>query len=61
MLLDLLRRHDFKQTALKFDRLMPYVDVDENANILLRATGRKKAEYILSKKKNVSKGARGQA
>lgn len=50
ILLDLLKRHDFKQTALKFDRLMPYVDVDENGNILLRATGRKKAEYILNKK-----------
>jgi hypothetical protein len=50
ILIDLLKRHNFKQTALKLGRLMPYVDIDENGNILLRATGRKKAEQILNKK-----------
>lgn len=49
-LMDLLRRHGFRATALKFDRLRDYIDTDANGNILLRSTGRKKAEKILRKK-----------
>ena len=50
ILIDLLKRHSFRQTALKLERLTPYIDIDDNGNILLRMTGRKKAEQILSRK-----------
>ena len=42
-------RHGFKKTAIKFDRLMPYVDIDNDGKFLLRTIGRKKAEQILSR------------
>lgn len=48
-LLNFLKRHNFKQSAVKFERLSPYLNIDENGNILLRATGRRKAEEILNK------------
>jgi len=50
MLVDLLKRHNFRQSAIKFERLSSYIDIDGNGNILLRATGRRKAEEILNKK-----------
>lgn len=46
---DFLNRHGFKQTAIKFERLVQYVDVDDSGEVLLRATGRRKAENILKK------------
>jgi len=49
-LIESLKRHSFKKTALKFERLSPFIDIDKKDNILLRVTGRKKAEEILSKK-----------
>ncbi|OGY46773.1 MAG: hypothetical protein A2744_01285 [Candidatus Buchananbacteria bacterium RIFCSPHIGHO2_01_FULL_44_11] len=48
-LINFLKRHNFKQSAVKFERLSSYLDIDENDNILLRATGRRKAEEILNK------------
>lgn len=48
-LINFLKRHNFKQSAVKFERLTSYLDIDENDNILLRATGRRKAEEILNK------------
>lgn len=48
-LINFLKRHNFKQSAVKFERLSPYIDIDENGNILLRATGRRRAEEILNK------------
>jgi len=44
-----LKLHKFKQSAIKLDRLADYIDIDKNDNILLRATGRRKAEEILNK------------
>ena len=44
-----LKRHNFKQSAIKLERLANYIDVDNRGNILLRATGRQKAEEILNK------------
>jgi len=49
-LVDLLKRHNFKQSAIKLERLSPYIDIDGNGNILLRATGRRKTEEILNKR-----------
>lgn len=49
-LVDLLTRHTFRRTALKFERLKQYVDIDSAGNILLRATGRQKAEQILKRR-----------
>ena len=49
-LTDCLKRHDFKQSAIKFERLSKYIDIDKHGSILLRATGRRKAEEILDKK-----------
>ena len=37
-LINFLKRHNFKQSAVKFERLSSYLDIDENDNILLRAT-----------------------
>jgi len=48
-LINFLKRHGFKQSAIKLERLSSYLDVDGNDNILLRATGRRKAEEILNK------------
>jgi len=50
MLADLLKRHNFRQSAIKFERLSSYIDIDGNGNILLRATGRRKAKEILNKR-----------
>ncbi len=47
--IDFLKRHNFKQSAIKLERLLPYLDIDKNDNILLRATGRRKAEEIINK------------
>lgn len=47
---DCLKRHNFKQSAIKLERLSKYIDIDEHGNILLRATGKRKAEEILNKK-----------
>jgi hypothetical protein len=44
-----LKLHKFKQSAIKLERLTDYIDIDKNNNILLRATGRRKAEEILNK------------
>lgn len=44
-----LKLHKFKQSAIKFERLIDFIDIDKHDNILLRATGRRKAEEILSK------------
>lgn len=49
-LTDCLKRHDFKQSAIKLERLSKYIDIDEYGNILLRATGRQKAKEILNKR-----------
>ena len=49
-LVDLLIRHTFRRTALKFERLKQYVDIDSAGNILLRANGRQKAEQILKRR-----------
>jgi hypothetical protein len=48
--IDLIKNHQFKATAIKIDRMAPYIDVNENESILLRATGRRKAEEILNGK-----------
>ncbi len=47
---DCLKRHKFKQSAIKFERLSNYIDTDKNDNILLRATGRRRTEEILNNK-----------
>lgn len=49
-LIEFTKRHNFKQSAIKLERLSAFVDVDENGNVLLRATGRRKVEEILSKR-----------
>ena len=49
-LVDSLKSHGFKETALKLERLRDYVHIDKNSNILLRKTGRQKAEQILNRK-----------
>ncbi|MFA6270043.1 MAG: hypothetical protein WC657_02425 [Candidatus Paceibacterota bacterium] len=46
-LVPLIKLHGFKESALKFERLSPYIDIDENNEVLLRTTGRKKVESIL--------------
>jgi hypothetical protein len=46
-LADFTKRHGFKPTAYKFERLNQYTDVNEDG-FLLKATGRRKAEEILS-------------
>lgn len=48
-LINCLKRHNFKQSAIKLKRLSSYLDIDGNGNILLRSTGRRKAEEILNK------------
>lgn len=44
-----IKRHGFKESAVKFERLSTYIDTDGNDKILLRATGRRKAAEILSR------------
>ena len=46
-LIEAVTRHKYKKSAIKFSRLLPFIDVDENNNILLRVTGRKKVERLL--------------
>ena len=48
-LLDYVSRHGFNKTAVKIKRLEPFVDIDCKGRMLLRLTGRKKAEYIIKK------------
>lgn len=43
-------RHGFRKTALKFERLSSYTDIDDNGKFLLRAVGRKKVEQLLNLK-----------
>lgn len=47
--LNCIKLHGFKQSAVKFERLSSYIDVNENGAILLRTTGRQKVEEILNK------------
>jgi hypothetical protein len=44
-----IRLHGFSKSSIKFERLSPYIDINESDEILLRATGRRKAEEILNK------------
>ena len=44
-----IKRHNFRQSAIKFERLSSYIDSDGQDKILLRATGRRRAEEILSR------------
>src|SRR3989344_5729886 len=48
-LTDLIKLHNFRYSAIKFERFSPYIDSDINGEILLRAPGRRKAEEILSR------------
>ncbi len=48
-LAEAVKRHRYGKSALKFERLAPFIDSDGSGNILLRGTGRKKVEQILSK------------
>ncbi len=45
----LIKLHDFKESAIKFERLSSFIDSDDNDEILLRASGRRRAEEILSR------------
>lgn len=47
-LVEAVKRHRYGKTALKFERLTPFIDSDNNGKILLRATGRRKVEQILA-------------
>jgi hypothetical protein len=49
-LVELVKKHGFKQTAVKLERLAKYMDDDGSGNLLLRATGKREAEKILNKK-----------
>jgi hypothetical protein len=49
-LFDAVIRHRYKKTALKFERLLDYIDIDTNDNILLRGSGRKKVEKLSQRK-----------
>src|SRR3989338_6069630 len=46
-LAEAVKRHRYGKSALKFERLAPFIDSDNGGNMLLRATGRKKVEQIL--------------
>lgn len=46
-----LKRHGYKKTPVKFERLAPYIDTDNDGNILLRVKGREEAEEILAYRK----------
>ena len=46
-LAEAVKRHRYGKSALKFERLSPFIDSDNGGNMLLRATGRKKVEQIL--------------
>jgi len=45
---DLLKIHGYKKTAYKLERLKPFVDLNENDEYLLRASGQRKAENIIN-------------
>ena len=47
-LAEAVKRHRYGKSALKFERLAPFIDSDNSGNMLLRATGRKKVEQILA-------------
>ncbi len=49
-LFDLLKRHGFNRQGFRWDRLVPYIDVNSDGEILLRATGREEAEKILKRR-----------
>jgi len=51
-LFESVMRHSYRKTALKFERLRPYIDIGNDDKMLIRTTGRKKIEEILRKKKN---------
>ena len=42
-------RHGYRKSALRFERLSSFIDSDANHGILLRVTGRKKVEELLTK------------
>lgn len=46
---DSLNRHGFKGQGFRRDKLLRYIDVNKDGKVLLRATGRQKAEEILSR------------
>ncbi len=52
-----MKRHSFSKTALKFERLAPYVDIDANDDLLIRASGRRKVEEIRQRK--TTRGSKG--
>ena len=47
-LAEAVKRHRYGKSALKFERLAPFIDSDNGGSMLLRATGRKKVEQILA-------------
>lgn len=49
-LFDLLKRHGFKRQGFRWDKLVPYIDVNSDGEVLLRATGREEAEKILNRR-----------
>jgi hypothetical protein len=48
-LINLVKLHNFRYSAVKLERFSPYIDSDVQGKILLRAPGRRKAEEILSR------------
>jgi len=47
-LAEAVKRHRYGKSALKFERLSPFIDSDRSGNILIRTIGRKKVEQILA-------------
>jgi hypothetical protein len=47
---DLVTRHGFLRQEFRGDKLLQYIDINEDDKVLLRATGRQKAEEILSRR-----------
>jgi hypothetical protein len=45
---DLLKRHGFERQGFRWDKLVPYIDINDDGKFLLRSSGRQKAEEILS-------------
>lgn len=48
-LVEAVVRHNYKKTAMKLERLSPYIDIDRDGGILLRSNGRQKVDEMLSK------------
>ena len=48
-LIEAIIRHKYRKNSLNFGRLLPFIDLDENRDILLRETGRRKVEEFLAK------------